>query len=64
MVSGGAGSGKSTVIESVEEWVNYILSGLECGESGHTTDQPLLVKCAFTGAAADNIGGNTLTRCY
>ena len=64
VVSGGAGSGKSTVIESVEEWVNYILSGLECGESGHTTDQPLLVKCAFTGAAADNIGGNTLTRCY
>ena len=43
MVSGGAGSGKSTVIESVEEWVNYILSGLECGESGHNTDQPLLV---------------------
>ena len=43
VVSGGAGSGKSTVIESVEEWVNYILSGLECGESGHNTDQPLLV---------------------
>ena len=62
VVSGGAGSGKSTVIESVEEWVNYILSGLECGESGHATDQPLLVKCAYTGAAADNIGGNTLNR--
>jgi hypothetical protein len=64
VVSGGAGSGKSTLIECLEIWVNYILSGLESGESGHTTDQPLLIKCAFTGAAADNIGGNTLTRTF
>ena len=56
VVSGGAGSGKSTVIESLEVWMNYILTGLECGESGHNTDQPLFIKCAFTGAAADNIG--------
>ena len=28
------------------------------------TDQPLIVKCAFTGTAADNIGGNTLTKTF
>ena len=64
VVSGGAGSGKSTLIESLETWMTYILSGHEVGESGHSTDQPILVKCAFTGAAADNIGGNTLTRTF
>ena len=40
------------------------MSGAETGDSGHTTDQPLIVKCAFTGAAADNIGGNTLTKTF
>ena len=40
------------------------MSGAETGDSGHSTDQPLIVKCAFTGAAADNIGGNTLTKTF
>ena len=28
------------------------------------TDQPLVVKCAFTGSAADNIGGNTISKTF
>ena len=64
VVSGGAGSGKSTVIESLEAWLTYILSGHEVGQSGYSTDQPILLKCAFTGAAAVNIGGNTLNRTF
>ena len=61
---GGAGSGKSKVIENITNWVNYICSGAETGEGGHTTEQPLIVKCAFTGSAADNIAGNTLSKTF
>ena len=64
MTLGGAGAGKSRIIDSITDWVNYIMSGAETGDSGHSTDQPLIVKCAFTGAAADNIGGNTLTKTF
>ena len=61
---GGAGAGKSRIIDCITNWVNYICSGAETGDSGHLTDQPLIVKCAFTGSAADNIGGNTLTKTF
>ena len=61
---GGAGSGKSKVIDVITNWVNYICSGAETGDGGHSTDLPLIVKTAFTGAAADNIGGNTLTKTF
>ena len=61
---GGAGAGKSRIIDSFTDWVNYICSGAETGDSGHLTDQPLVVKCAFTGSAADNIGGNTISKTF
>ena len=50
MTSRWAGSGKSKVIDNITNWVNYILSGAETGQGGAETDQPLIVKCAFTGA--------------
>ena len=52
------------MIDVITNWVNYICSGAETGDGGHSTDLPLIVKTAFTGAAADNIGGNTLTKTF
>ena len=54
MVHGGAGAGKSTVIDAVANWTQKILQ-----QAGDHIEQPYVVKTAFTGCAASNIEGNT-----
>ena len=55
MVHGGAGSGKSTVIHVICQYVHKILR-----KEGDDPDCPYVVLCAFTGSAASNIHGQTL----
>ena len=55
VIVGGAGSGKSHVIHLIEQWVE-----LEMRDSGTNLDHPFVIKCAVSGAAAANIGGQTL----
>ena len=52
---GGAGAGKSTVIDIVSKWCHSILS-----KEGDDIECPYIVKTAFTGTAASNIEGQTL----
>ena len=52
---GGAGSGKSTVINVLYQHITHILTG-----DGDDPDCPNVVLSAFTGAAASNIMGQTL----
>ena len=55
MVHGGAGAGKSTVIDVLAQWVELILQ-----KEGDDLNSPCVIKCAPTGAAAANIEGQTL----
>ena len=55
MVHGGAGSGKSTVINIMKQWILRILQ-----ISGDNPDCPYLLVTAPTGTAAANIRGQTL----
>ena len=55
MVHGGAGSGKSTVINTLAKWVHYILQ-----KPGDDPDCPYITISAYTGAAACNVNGQTL----
>lgn len=55
MVHGGAGSGKSYVIQLIAEWVHYILQ-----KEGDSLSCPYVLKTAFTGTAASLIEGMTL----
>ena len=55
MVHGGAGSGKSTVINIMKQWVQRILQ-----ISGDNPECPYLLVTAPTGTAAANIRGQTL----
>ena len=55
MVHGGAGSGKSTVINVLAKWVHHILQ-----RPGDDPDCPYIVISAFTGSAACNVNGQTL----
>lgn len=55
MVHGGAGAGKSTVINEIACWVQKILL-----KPGDSLDCPYVAKTAFTGVAASNIDGQTL----
>ena len=52
---GGAGAGKSTVINFVTKWCHLILS-----KPGDDLNSPCVIKTAFTGTAASNIDGQTL----
>ena len=54
-VVGSAGTGKSHLIEIICQYVELILRS-----EGDDPDHPYIVKSAFTGAAACNIGGGTL----
>ena len=51
MVHGGAGAGKSTVINEIACWVQKILL-----RPGDSLDCPYVAKTAYTGVAANNIG--------
>ena len=55
MVIGGAGSGKSTVIECLAQWTHRILS-----KSGDDPNAPYVLKAATTGAASTLIEGSTV----
>ena len=55
MVDGGAGSGKSTVINVLAQWVQIILQ-----KEGDNPDCPSVLKVAPTGTAASYIDGQTL----
>ena len=55
MVHGGAGSGKSTVINILKQWVHLNLQ-----KPGDDPDSPYVIVCAPTGTAAANIRGQTL----
>ena len=55
VVQGGAGSGKSTVIDILSQHIEKILRS-----PGDNPDHPYIIKAAFTGAAACLISGQTL----
>ena len=55
MVHGGAGSGKSTLINSISQYIQQILR-----RDGDDPDCPYVLLSAYTGAAASNIKGQTL----
>ena len=52
---GGAGAGKSTVIDVVSKWCHLIMQ-----KEGDDENCPYIIKTAFTGTAASNIEGQTL----
>ena len=47
------------MIDLVAKWTTSILQ-----ETGDSPDQPYVLKTAFTGTAASNIGGGTLTTTF
>ena len=55
VVQGGAGSGKSFVINTVTEWMERILR-----QPGDNPNYPYILRCAYTGTAASIIRGQTL----
>ena len=55
MVHGGAGAGKSSVIDVLAPWAQKILQ-----QEGDDIENPCVIKAAFTGTAASNIDGQTL----
>ena len=59
MVHGGAGAGKSTVINILAMYTQKILK-----QEGDNPDQPYVIKTAFTGCAASNIQGQTLNATF
>ena len=59
VVQGGAGTGKSTVIDILTQQIEKILR-----TSGDNPDNPYIIKTAFTGTAAANIKGQTLHNAF
>ena len=55
IVIGGAGSGKSTVINILKQWIHIILK-----KEGDNPDCPYVIVTAPTGTAAANVRGQTL----
>ena len=55
IVQGGAGTGKSTVIDVLSQQMEKVLR-----KPGDNPDHPYIIKAAFTGTAAANIKGQTL----
>ena len=55
VVQGGAGTGKSTVIDALSQQIEKIFRK-SCDKPSH----PYIIKCAFTGTAAANIMGQTM----
>ena len=55
VVIGGAGAGKSTVIECLAQWVHRILT-----KAGDDPNSPIVLKAATTGAASTLIEGSTV----
>ena len=55
ILEGGAGSGKSYTINTIRDWINYLLF-----DPGDNIDQPYLLVAAPTGMAATNVNGSTI----
>ena len=55
IIQGGAGSGKSTVIGVLTEWMEHFLR-----KSADDPNHPYIIKAAYTGSAAVIISGKTL----
>ena len=55
MISGGAGAGKSTVINTLAEWFQKIVQ-----KEGDDMECQCVIKTSFTGTASSNIDGTTL----
>jgi hypothetical protein len=55
MVNGGAGSGKSSVINILKQWVHTILR-----KPGDNPNHPYVLVAAPTGTAAANVKGQTM----
>ena len=58
-VLGGAGSGKSTVINILKQWIHLILQ-----TSGDSPDCPYVIVAAPTGTAAANVKGQTMDTAF
>ena len=58
-VVGSAGTGKSFIIEICSQWCEKILR-----TSGDNIDHPYVLRTAFMGGAAANIGGQTLNSAF
>merc|ERR1711954_308130 len=58
VVIGGAGSGKSTVIECLAQWCHRLLE-----KAGDDPNSPYILKAATTGAASSLIEGSTVHTC-
>ena len=63
VVQGGAGVGKSRVIEILTQRMEKILWG-QINPKGDNSNHPYIVKAAFTGTAAANIEGQTMTSAF
>ena len=59
VVQGGAGTGKSTVIDILSQQMEKILR-----TPGDNPDHPYIIKAAFTGTAAANIKGQTMHNAF
>ena len=59
MIHGAAGTGKSTIIDLGSMWAQHMLQG-----PGDNPDHPFVIKAAFTGTAAANICGQTLSSTF
>ena len=59
VIQGGAGSGKSTVIDVLSQHMEKILRA-----PGDNPDHPYIIKAAFTGTAAANIKGQTMHNAF
>ena len=59
MVHGAAGVGKSHIINLVCQWAQIILH-----QPGDNLDHPYIIRSAFMGTAAAQIGGQTLTSAF
>ena len=59
IVQGGAGTGKSTVIDVLSQQMEKILR-----TTGDNPDHPYIIKAAFTGTAAANIKGQTMHNAF
>ena len=59
VIQGGAGAGKSNVIDILSQRMEKILRS-----SGDNPNHPYIVKAAFTGTAAANIEGQTMTSAF
>ena len=58
-VHGGAGSGKSKLINDLAQWVEYWMS---VHDSDKPLDCPTVLRLAFTGKAAHGVDGETINR--